>query len=151
MIASILLVEDNPNDVELTIQGLRAVNLANDIFVVHDGDEALQYLYRRGKYSDRSEANPAVILLDLKLPKVSGLDVLKSIKSDSNLRKIPTVMLTSSSQESDLMESYENGVNAYVVKPIDFQNFNEAIKHLGVFWALINEAPSGSIRQTRDF
>lgn len=151
MIPSILLVEDNPNDVELTIQALETFNLANDLLVVHDGEEALHYLYRRGQYSNRSEVNPAVVLLDLKLPKISGLEVLKAVKSDSKLKTIPVVVLTSSKQDSDLMESYENGVNAYVVKPIDFQKFCDAIRHVGVFWALINEPPSGSVRQGREF
>jgi len=149
-IHSILLVEDNPNDVELTLEGLAEYNLANDIHIVHDGAEALDYLYRRGEYASREEGNPAVVLLDLKLPRVSGIEVLKTIKADSNLHSIPIVVLTSSNQERDLVAAYDGGANAYVVKPVDFKKFVEAIRQVGVFWALLNERPLGSIKRHRE-
>ena len=136
----ILLVEDNANDVELTLTALSEYHLANDIDVVRDGEEALDYLFRRGKYSQRMN-NPAVVLLDLKLPKVDGLEVLEQIKSDANLKTIPVVMLTSSREEQDLVRSYHLGVNAYVVKPVEFQEFLNALKELGLFWAVINQPP----------
>jgi len=142
---SILLAEDNPKDVELTLAALGEHNLANDVTVVNDGAEALDYLYFRGKYSLRASGNPAVILLDLKMPKVDGLQVLKTIKGDEKLKTIPVVVLTSSREETDLVRSYELGVNAYVVKPVDFQQFVQAVSQLGVFWGLINERPPGSV------
>ena len=140
----ILLVEDDPRDVELTLTALDDYKLANEVVVCRDGQEALDYLYARGKFSDRANENPAVILLDLKLPKVDGLEVLQQIKSDERLRMIPVVMLTSSHEEKDMMRSYRLGVNAYVVKPVDFHEFINAVKELGVFWAVINAPPPGS-------
>ena len=143
----ILLVEDDTKDVELTMTALEEYNLANEVVVAHDGEEALDYLNCRGKYTDRSSENPAVLLLDLKLPKVDGLEVLKEIKSDAKLKLIPVVVLTSSKEEKDMVASYRLGVNAYVVKPVDFHEFVNAIKELGAFWAVINEPPPGSIRK----
>jgi CheY-like chemotaxis protein len=137
----ILLVEDDPRDVELTLTALEDYKLANEVVICRDGQEALDYLYGRGKFRDRINDNPAVILLDLKLPKVDGLEVLQQIKSDERLRMIPVVMLTSSHEEKDMMRSYKLGVNAYVVKPVDFHEFINAVKELGVFWAVINEPP----------
>ncbi|MGH8467501.1 MAG: response regulator [Gammaproteobacteria bacterium] len=138
---TILLVEDNPNDVELTIDALADYRLANEIVVVNDGEAALDYLYRRGRFATREPVSPAVVLLDLKMPKVDGLTVLRSVKADPGLKCIPIVMLTSSREERDLVESYQLGVNAYVVKPVDFGRFVEAIKKLGYFWAVLNEPP----------
>jgi len=143
----ILMVEDDPNDVELTLTALGEYNLANEVVVTRDGAEALDYLYCRGQYASRANDNPAVLLLDLKLPKVDGLQVLQQIKSDDKLRMIPVVVLTSSHEERDMVASYRLGVNAYVVKPVDFHEFVNAIKKLGVFWAVINEPPPGSIRK----
>ena len=143
----ILLVEDDPKDVELTLTALEEYNLANEVVVARDGEEALEYLYARGKFKTRSSDNPAVMLLDLKLPKVDGLEVLKQIKSEEKLRMIPVVVLTSSKEEKDMVASYRLGVNAYVVKPVDFHEFVNAIKELGVFWAVINEPPPGSVRK----
>jgi CheY-like chemotaxis protein len=143
----ILMVEDDPKDVELTMTALEGYNLANEVIVTRDGEEALDYLYRRGKYTTRSSDHPAVILLDLKLPKIDGLEVLRQVKSDDNLKMIPVVVLTSSREENDLVSSYKLGVNAYVVKPVDFHEFVNAIKELGVFWAIINAAPPGSVRK----
>src|SRR6202023_435007 len=135
----ILIVEDDPNDVELTLTALDEYNLANEVVVTRDGEEALDYLYCRGDFKTRSTGNPAVLLLDLKLPKRDGLEVLQQIKSDEKLKVIPVVMLTSSHEEKDVVASYKLGVNAYVVKPVDFHEFVNAVKELGVFWALINE------------
>jgi len=143
----ILMVEDDPKDVELTLTALEEYNLANEVVVTRDGEQALDYLYCRGEYNTRASGNPAVMLLDLKLPKVDGLEVLKQIKSDGELRMIPVVVLTSSKEEKDMVESYKLGVNAYVVKPVDFHEFVNAIKELGVFWAIINEPPPGSVRK----
>ena len=143
----ILMVEDDPKDVELTLTALEEYNLANEVIVARDGEQALDYLYHRGEFKNRVNGNPAVMLLDLKLPKVDGLEVLKQIKSDKNLSLIPVVVLTSSKEEKDMVASYELGVNAYVVKPVDFHEFVNAIKELGVFWAVINEPPPGSIRK----
>jgi CheY-like chemotaxis protein len=143
----ILMVEDDPKDVELSMTALEDYNLANEVVVARDGEEALDYLFCRGKFQDRSSDNPAVILLDLKLPKVDGLEVLKEIKSDPKLKMIPVVVLTSSKEEKDMVTSYKLGVNAYVVKPVDFHEFVNAIKELGVFWALINQPPPGSVRK----
>lgn len=126
---------------------LEGYTLANEVIVTRDGEEALDYLYRRGKYTPRSSDNPAVILLDLKLPKIDGLEVLRQVKSDDNLKMIPVVALTSSHEEKDLVSRYKLGVNAYVVKPVDFHEFVNAIKELGVFWAVINAAPPGSVRK----
>ena len=143
----ILMVEDDPKDVELSLTALEEYNLANEVVVVQDGEEALDYLFCRGRFANRSSGNPAVLLLDLKLPKVDGLEVLQQIKSDEKLRVIPVVVLTSSREERDMVASYKLGVNAYVVKPVDFHEFVNAIKELGVFWAVINEPPPGSIRK----
>ena len=145
----ILLAEDNPKDVELTLTALDEHNLANEVVVVNDGAEALDYLYRRGKYAMRADNDPAVVLLDLKMPKVDGLEVLRTIKKDDNLKTIPLVILTSSREEKDLVESYKLGVNAYVVKPVNFQQFIEAVKELGAFWAVVNEPPPGSVRKAK--
>jgi CheY-like chemotaxis protein len=144
----ILLVEDDPHDVELTLTALEEYHLANEVVVTHDGAEALDYIYRRGAYADRPNGSPAVLLLDLKLPKVDGLEVLQQIKRDEKLRMIPVVVLTSSREERDMVASYRLGVNAYVVKPVDFHEFVNAIKELGIFWAIVNEPPPGSIRRT---
>jgi CheY-like chemotaxis protein len=141
----ILLVEDDPNDVELTLTALEDYHLANEVVVTQDGAEALDYLYRRGAYADRANGSPAVLLLDLKLPRVDGLEVLQQIKGDEKLKVIPVVVLTSSREERDMVASYRLGVNAYVVKPVDFHEFVNAIKELGVFWAIVNEPPPGSI------
>jgi CheY-like chemotaxis protein len=143
----ILMVEDDPRDVELSLTALADYNLANEVVVTRDGADALDYLYSRGNYSTRSSDNPAVILLDLKLPKVDGLEVLQQIKSDDRLKMIPVVVLTSSREEKDMVASYKFGVNAYVVKPVDFHEFVNAIKELGAFWAIINEPPPGSSRR----
>jgi CheY-like chemotaxis protein len=144
----ILLVEDDPKDVELTLTALEEYNLANEVVVATDGEEALDYLYGRGKFKARNNDSPAVMLLDLKLPKVDGLEVLKHIKSNEKFKMIPVVVLTSSREEKDMVASYKLGVNAYVVKPVDFHEFVNAIKELGVFWAVINEPPPGSVRKT---
>ena len=145
----ILLAEDNPKDVELTLSALDEHHLANEVVVVNDGAEALDYLYCRGKFKMRTGNHPAVVLLDLKMPKVDGLEVLRTIKTDERLKAIPVVVLTSSREEKDLIESYKLGVNAYVVKPVDFQQFIEAVKTLGGFWAIINEPPPGSVGKTK--
>src|SRR5919106_770746 len=141
---TILLVNDDPNDVELALQALAEHRLANQIVVVNDGEQALDFLYRRGGFEGRDGASPAVVLLDLKMPKVDGLEVLRIIKSDPVLKTVPVVMLTSSREECDLIASYELGVNAYVVKPVNFSQFIEAIKQLGFFWAVLNEGPPRS-------
>ena len=143
----ILLVEDNPNDAELTMEALAEHHLANDVKWVHDGEEALDYLFCRGKYHGHECNELSVVLLDLKLPKVDGLEVLRTIKSDERLKVLPVVVLTSSREERDMIESYRLGVNAYVVKPVNFQDFMDAVKELGVFWALINEPLPASIRK----
>ncbi len=137
----ILLAEDNANDVELTLNALRGNHIVNEIVVVRDGVEALDYLHRRNTFAQRTETNPALVLLDLKMPKVDGIEVLRQIKEDSALKSIPVVMLTSSREEQDLVRSYELGVNAYVVKPVAFHEFIDAVKLLGGFWAVINEPP----------
>lgn len=142
----ILLVEDNPKDLELTLAALAKCQLANDIVVARDGAEALDYLFRRGAHGARDPGDPAVVLLDLKLPKVDGLEVLETVKNDAAHRQIPVVMLTSSREERDLVRSYELGVNAFVVKPVDFNAFFEAIQDLGMFWAILNEPPPGGRR-----
>jgi CheY-like chemotaxis protein len=143
----ILLVEDDPRDVELTLTALDDYKLANEVLVARDGQQALDYLRCQGEYSARVSENPAVLLLDLKLPKVDGLEVLKEIRTDERLKLIPVVVLTSSQEEKDMIRSYTLGVNAYVVKPVDFHEFINAVKELGVFWALINEPPPGSMRK----
>jgi CheY-like chemotaxis protein len=140
-IKRILLVEDNENDVELTLTALQECRLRNEVEVVHDGAEALDYIYNRGNFAGRTDCLPCVILLDLKMPRVDGLEVLRQIKSDPDIRHIPVVMLTSSREEKDLVVSYDLGVNAFVVKPVDFDQFLQAIRALGMFWAIINEPP----------
>jgi CheY-like chemotaxis protein len=140
---SLLLVEDNPNDVELTLSALKEARLANEIVVTNDGEQALDYLLRRGAHAGRTSANPAVILLDLKMPKVDGHETLRQIRANADLRLIPVVILTSSREERDLLSSYDKGANAYVVKPVDFEEFISAISKLGVFWAVLNEPPPG--------
>jgi CheY-like chemotaxis protein len=137
----IVLAEDNANDVELTMAALRENHLANEIVVVRDGAEALDYLYKRNGYDGRPGGNPALLLLDLKMPKVDGIEVLRQVKTDAALKTIPVVVLTSSREEQDLMRTYDLGVNAYVVKPVDFHEFVEAVKLLGGFWAVVNETP----------
>ena len=147
----ILLVEDSKKDVELTLAALDQHHLANEVIVARDGAEALDYLWRRGKFKTRLDEFPAVVLLDLKLPKVDGLEVLQEMKADPHLKQIPVVMLTSSREEQDLIRSYELGVSAYVVKPVDFKQFVTTVKELGLFWAVINEPPPGSARKNHEF
>ncbi len=141
----ILLVEDSPRDAELILDVLSGHNLADEVFRVSDGAEALDYLFRRGHFAGRTYGQPAVIMLDLKMPKVDGMEVLRQIRSDSKLRVIPVVVVTSSREEQDLLNSYQLGVNAYVVKPVKFSEFVEAVTRVGVFWAVLNEAPPGSV------
>jgi CheY-like chemotaxis protein len=138
---TILLVEDNPKDVELTLEALAEHNLANHVVVVKDGVEAMEYLRYEGKYKLRNQGNPAVVLLDIKMPRKDGIEVLHAIRGDDKLKKLPVVMLTSSREGPDLKRCYELGANAYVVKPVDFEDFIEAVKQVGVFWAVINELP----------
>jgi CheY-like chemotaxis protein len=137
----ILLAEDNPNDVELTLTALHTLNLANEIVVVHNGAEVLDFLHRRGEFAHRSDLVPAVILLDLKMPRVDGLETLRQIRANPQTRTVPIVILTSSREENDLVKGYELGANSYVVKPVDFDQFISAVSQLGVFWAIINEPP----------
>ncbi|BCF90758.1 MULTISPECIES: response regulator [Paraburkholderia] len=141
MLRPILLVEDNINDIELTLIALEKTRLANPVVSIRDGAEALDYLRREGQYADRKDENPAVILLDKKLPKIDGHEVLKHVRADDKLKRIPVVMLTSSREEKDLLRSYDLGVNAYVVKPVEFDDFMAAINDLGMFWAVLNEPP----------
>ncbi|HEY7545575.1 MAG TPA: response regulator [Blastocatellia bacterium] len=141
----ILVAEDSPNDVELMLTALAEHNLANEVVVARDGVEALDYLYRRGRFDQRASGNPLVIFLDLKMPRMDGLEALRHIKSDADLKMIPVVVLTSSAEERDVVESYNLGVNAYVVKPVVFDNFMEVVKQLGLFWVLINEPPPGTV------
>ncbi len=138
---TILLAEDNSKDVELTLEALSEHNLANQVAVVRDGVEAMEYLRYEGKYNSRKRENPAVIFLDIKMPRMDGIEVLKTIRSEPSLKTIPVVMLTSSREEPDLKKCYELGANAYVVKPVDFEDFIEAVKQVGIFWAVINELP----------
>lgn len=149
MLKPILLVEDNPHDLELTLIALSKSQLANEVVIARDGAEALDYLHRRGEHKDRTVGNPAVVLLDLKLPKVDGLEVLREIRNTESLKSMPVCMLTSSKEEQDVVRSYELGVNAYVVKPVDFAEFLRAIADLGVFWAVLNEPPPGSRRYVK--
>ena len=142
----IVLAEDNANDVELTLTALRENHVINEVVVVRDGAEALDYLYKRNGHAARPGGNPALVLLDLKMPKVDGIEVLRQIKSDPAMRSIPVVVLTSSREERDLVRTYDLGVNAYVVKPVDFHEFVEAVKLLGGFWAVVNETPPGGPR-----
>jgi CheY-like chemotaxis protein len=137
----ILLAEDNPNDVELVLEAFASMRLANEIVVARDGEEALDFLFRRGPHAGRTSSDPAVILLDLKMPRVDGRDVLRRIRADAALKNLPVVVLTSSREESDLLQSYRLGANAYVVKPVDFEEFTAAVSKLGFFWALLNEPP----------
>ena len=148
LLKRILLVEDSPRDAELMLEALGANQLANEVVHVRDGADALDYLYRRGQFADRLDGQPALVLLDLKLPKVDGLEVLRQIKGDASLKMIPIVMMTSSREEQDLVNSYQLGVNAYVVKPMKFHDFVEAVKQVGGFWAVINEVPPGSLRRS---
>lgn len=139
-----LLVEDNANDVELTMAALEELRLGGEVFVVRDGEQALDYLFRRGAYVDRPAGEPAVVMLDVKMPKVDGIEVLRQVKTDDVLKLVPVVMLTSSREERDVMQSYREGANAYVVKPVQLQEFINAVKELGLFWTVINEPPPGS-------
>jgi len=141
----ILLVDDSDRDIELTLDALAQHNLANEVITLHDGAEALDYLFRRGPFADRTTTNPAVVLLDLKMPKVDGIEVLRQLKSDPDLKTIPIVVMTSSREEQDLVASYQLGVNAYIVKPVEFPEFVKAVRVLGVFWAVLNEPPPGSV------
>jgi CheY-like chemotaxis protein len=149
MLEPILLVEDNPKDLELTLLALEKCHLANEVVTVRDGAEALDYLFRRGDFAARPPGNPALILLDVKLPKVDGIEVLEKIQADETLRAIPVVMLTTSSEEQDMLRSDKFGANAYVVKPVMFQDFIEAIRALGAFWAVLNAPPPGSLKFRR--
>ena len=144
----ILLVEDSPRDAELVLDALTEYGLANEVVHVRDGADALDYLYRRAEFAHRSNGQPAVVLLDLKMPKVDGLAVLRQIKGDPALKMIPVVMMTSSREEQDLLKSYQLGVNAYVVKPVQFHEFVDAVKQMGAFWAVTNEPPPGSPRRS---
>ena len=141
LLRSILLAEDNARDTELTLSALEEYHLANRVIVARDGVEALDYLYRRGAFADRDERDPVVVFLDLKMPRVNGLEVLKTIKADENLKSIPVVIVTSSREEADLVRSYKLGANAFVVKPVDFDAFAQAIMEVGIFWAVLNEPP----------
>ena len=145
----ILLVDDSPRDTELAINALAQNNLANEVVALRDGVEALDYLYRRGQFAGRTNGQPAVVLLDLKMPRVDGIEVLRQIKSDPQLKMIPVVVMTSSREEQDMVKSYQLGVNAYIVKPVRFQEFVEAVKQVGAFWAVVNEPPPGSVRALR--
>jgi CheY-like chemotaxis protein len=141
----ILVAEDDENDAELILNALGRYNIANEVVMVEDGAEALDYLHRRGNYETRGEGNPILVLLDIKMPRVDGLEVLREIRADERLKMIPAVILTSSRQEGDLLAGYQLGVNAYVVKPVDFNEFVEAVRELGVFWLMVNEPPPGSV------
>jgi CheY-like chemotaxis protein len=144
----ILLVDDSPRDTELALTALAAHNLANEVFTLRDGAEALDYIYLRGEFTERSHGHPALILLDLKMPKVDGIEVLRQLKGDETTKMIPIVMMTSSREEQDMLNSYQLGANAYVVKPVNFQRFIEAVEQVGAFWAVINEPPPGSLRRS---
>ena len=141
---SILLVDDSPRDTEMALEALRHYHIANEVIALRDGAEALDYLHRRGEFADREGSDPAVILLDLKMPRVDGLEVLRDVKADPRLKVIPVVMMTSSREEQDLVRSYQLGANAYVVKPLEFHAFVDAVKVLGAFWAMLNEPPARS-------
>ena len=140
----ILLAEDNLDDIELTLRVLAEYHLANKVDVVRDGVETLDYLFRRGRFADRPPGNPALLLLDNKMPRVDGLEVVRRVKADERLKTIPVVMLTSSREQGDLFKSYELGVNAYVIKPVDFYDFVNAVRELGGFWGIVNEPPPRS-------
>lgn len=146
----VLLVDDSPRDTELALDALQAHHLTNEVVALRDGAEALDYLYYRGNFAGRPGGQPAVVLLDLKMPKVDGTEVLRQMKSDPKLKLIPVVVMTSSREEQDLLESYELGVNAYVVKPVNFHEFVDAVKQVGGFWAVLNEPPPGSVRRISD-
>jgi CheY-like chemotaxis protein len=146
-LSRILLVDDSPRDTEMAIDALEAHHLGNEIVALRDGAEALDFLYRRGPFAGRTDGQPAVVLLDLKMPKVDGIEVLRQMKGDPHLRMIPVVVMTSSREERDLLESYQLGVNAYVVKPVNFHEFVDAVKLIGGFWAVLNEPPPGSLRR----
>lgn len=146
MVKPILLVEDNPKDLELTLVALERSHLANEVHVVRDGEEALEYLFRDGRYSDRPVGNPAIVLLDIKLPKVDGLEVLRQVRASPQLKSTPVAMLTSSEEERDVSQSYELRANAYVVKPVEFKDLLSAVEQIGTFWAVVNEPPPGSAR-----
>ena len=140
----ILLVEDNPNDVELTLRAFQKYNISNPVHVARDGAEALEFIFATGAYAGRKMENgPKVILLDLKLPLVDGLEVLRKVRADPHTRRIPVVVLTSSREERDIVESYELGVNSYIVKPVDFEQFTESVRQLGMYWVLLNQPPGG--------
>jgi CheY-like chemotaxis protein len=143
----ILLAEDNQHDIELTLAALEEHNLANEVVVVRDGAEALDYLSGRGKFAGHANGLPVVVLLDLKMPKVDGLEVLRQLRANESFKHIPVVMITSSREEQDLVKSYQLGVNAYVVKPVDFQQFADSIKEIGFFWAILNEPPPGTLKR----
>jgi len=147
LLKRILLVEDSPRDAELTLHALAAHNLANEVLHLHDGAEALDYLHRRGEFSGRANGNPAVVLMDLKMPKVDGLEVLRQMKGEPGLATIPVVVMTSSREDRDLQAAYRLGVNAYVVKPVKFKEFVDAVKQVGAFWAILNEPPPGTARR----
>lgn len=146
-LARILLAEDDPRDLELTLAALADHGLANEVIVVRDGEETLDYLFRRGRFASRVEGNPVVVLLDLKMPKVDGLEALRQLRADERTRTLPVVVLTSSRESRDLEQCYHLGVNAFVVKPVQFKEFVAAVKEIGIFWALINEPPPGSVRR----
>ena len=148
-VKQILLAEDSDRDAELTLDALAQHNLVNEVMRVRDGEEALDYLCRRGQFADRRNGNPAVVLLDLKMPKVDGFEVLRQIRNNPQFKLIPVVVMTSSREEQDLLRSYELGVNAYVVKPVNFDEFVDAVKQVGAFWAVVNEPPPGSVRPRR--
>lgn len=145
----ILLVEDSPRDAEMALKALAAHRLANEVLHVRDGAEALDFFYRRGAFDGRRNGNPAVVLLDLKMPKVDGLEVLRQIKNDPELKTIPVVVMTSSREDRDLHAAYQLGVNAYVVKPLKFPEFVDAVKQVGAFWAVLNEPPPGSVPKSK--
>jgi DNA-binding response OmpR family regulator len=143
-------VEDDRKDVELTLAAFTEANISNEVVVVRDGAEALDYLYRRGNYAARTDGPPLVILLDLKLPKLNGIQVLQHLKAEAQLKSIPVVMLTSSREERDVMRSYDLGVNAYVVKPVDFEEFSDAIKEIGLFWTVVNHPPRADAQNQKN-
>ncbi|HZT21603.1 MAG TPA: response regulator [Verrucomicrobiae bacterium] len=143
----ILLAEDNERDIELTLAALEEYNLANEVVVVRDGAEALDYLYARGSFAGRANGLPVVVLLDLKMPKMDGLEVLRHLRADETLKHLPVVMITSSREEQDLIRSYQLGANAYVVKPVDFRQFVDSVKEIGFFWAILNEPPPGTVKR----
>lgn len=140
-IVDILIVEDNPDDAEMAIRAFKKNNLTNRIIVLEDGEEALNFIFRKGPYANKPLVSPKIILLDLKLPKIDGLEVLKQVKQDPKTRMIPVIMLTSSKEESDIIESYKLGVNSYIVKPVEFDKFVSAVRDLGLYWLLLNQTP----------